>query len=569
MIMKKIFSIIMMALVGATMLFSQVVLTRGGKVLYDVALEDVDSITFVTDANGEQTESMSPNAQKDKLAEIAEDFMEMFNPKDQRDLIELADYLVYKYEEYDWEPAYEHYEDELPFLRQLARGIRTLVEENVTHNLAMEIYKFPRFTGVFEANDNEETWEYVGESDNIVLRFKNEEGETCEAVLTGKGEEISVEFEYETDSVATKTWIESPGYEDHLLVYVEEYVNGNYGNRITFYDKNGNWLSQEYYAEGAVVPAHYEYQWVVTNGYYHNEYYMQPNTAVLPSTITFSLKESEKEHIALEMNFDIKKSSHFNYDMNLKIANLTFVNRVSGNSKEAKVNVDIKCGDKSLLSAKVVAPAVLLIDKTDKEDYWDWFLKYVDAFYGDEDDINTEGLVQTGFVTAEVDLINQLQIKASSKDVVNFYRGLDKIDNYYDGKDGEPEHYWEEYYYLYDYNKAVADWYNSNMQVGLYYNTPVKQAELQMDLELDEWTHSYGGYYDENGEYVEEEYVVIKDYNRILVLYFPQNGTTYEFEDYFTEVAFSSVLDMAEDLVNSYIKLAKYNDIEPIDFDEW
>ena len=75
----------------------------------------------------------------------------MFKPKDQRDLIELADYLVYKYEDYDWEPAYEHYEDELPFLRQLARGIRTLVEENVTHNLAMEIYKFPRFTGVFSS----------------------------------------------------------------------------------------------------------------------------------------------------------------------------------------------------------------------------------------------------------------------------------------------------------------------------------------------------------------------------------------------------------------------------------
>ena len=107
------------------------------------------------------------------------------------------------------------------------------------------------------------------------------------------------------------------------------------------------------------------------------------------------------------------------------------------------------------------------------------------------------------------------------------------------------------------------------MQVGLYYNTPVKQAELQMDLELDEWTDSYGGYYDENGEYVEEEYVVIKDYDQILVLYFPQNGTTYEFEDYFTEVAFSSVIDLAEDLINSYIKLAKYNEIEPIDFDEW
>ena len=553
-----------MALVSATMLFSQVVLTRGGKVLYDVALEDVDSITFVTDANGEQFEPMSPTEQKDKLVEIAENFMDMFKPKDQRNLVELVDYLVYKYGEYDWEPAYEHYEDELPFLRQLARGIRTLVEENVTHNLAMEIYKFPRFTGVFEANDDEETWEYVGESNNIVLRFKNEDGETCEAVLTGSGEEISVEFEYESDSVATKTWIESPGYDEYLLVYVEEGINYDYGRYITFYDEKGNWVSDEYYEEGSVIPAHYEYQWVVTNGYYRNEYYMQPNTAILPSTITFSLKEGANEHIALEMNFDIEKSKHVNYAMNLKIANLSFANTTSVNSKEAKVNVDIKCGDKSLLSAKVVAPAVVLLDKEDKEEYEDWFWKYSEAFYDDDEDVNTEGLVQTGFVTAEVDLINQLQVKASSKDIAKFYRGLDKIDSYYDEKDGDPENYWENYRYQYDYNKAYADWYNTNMQVGLYYNTPVKQAELQMDLELDEWTDSYW-----DNETEEYEYVTIKDYDQILVLYFPQNGTTYEFEDYFTEVAFGSVIDLAEDLINSYIKLAKYNEIEPIDFDEW
>lgn len=564
--MKKIFSIIMMALVGATMLFSQVVLTRGGKVIYDAALEDVDSITFVTDENGEAMETLSPNEQKDKLVGIAEEMIEMFKPKDQRDLIELADYLVYKYEDYDWEPAYEHYEDELPFLRQFARGVRQLAEGDVTHNLAMEIYKFPRFTGIFEANDDDEVWEYVGKSENIVLRFENEDGEKCEAVLTGKGEEIEVEFEYETDSVAKKTWVESPGYSDYVLVYVDEYVNRNYGRGIEFYDENGHYLSYNYYEQGDVVPAHYEYQWQVTNGYYRYEYYMQPNTAVLPSTITFSLKEADVEHIALEMNFDIEKSKHVNYAMNLKIANILYTNSVSVNSTEAKVNVDIKCGDKSLLSVSASAPAVLLLDKTNKEEYEEWFEKYGNALW--EDDEVAERL-ETGFITAEVDLINQLQIKASSKDVVKFYRGLDKIDSYYDEKDGEPEHYWEEYYYQYDYNKAVADWYNTNMQVGLYYNTSVRQAELQMDLELDEWTEHYGGYYDENGEYVEEEEVEIKDYDQILVLYFPQNGTTYEFEDYFTEVAFGSVIDLAEDLVNSYIKLAKYNEIEPIDFDEW
>ena len=50
--------------------------------------------------------------------------------------------------------------------------------------------------------------------------------------------------------MATKTWIESPGYTDCILVYVEESINYDYGRYITFYDENGHWISDEYYEEG-------------------------------------------------------------------------------------------------------------------------------------------------------------------------------------------------------------------------------------------------------------------------------------------------------------------------------
>lgn len=555
--MKKILSIVVLAMFS-TMLFSQVVLSRGGRVLYDAALEDVDSITFVTGADGEMLEPMSPSVQKEKLIEIGEEFIEKFRPKDQRDLIELADYLVYKYESYDWEPAYEHYKEDLPFLRQLVRGISTVANGDVSHNLAMEVYKFPRFTGVFAANDSEETWEYVGKADNIVLRFKNKKGEDCEAVLTGVGETIEVEFEYETDSVAGQEWTEELWY-NYGLVYVEEQMNYDYGRYVYFYDENGNCLGENYYETWETIPAHYEYQGQYTH--YRDVYYRQPNKAVVPSKITFALKEGTTEHIALEMNIDVKKSSHVNYDFNLRIANLSFMNETSVDGLSASVNFEMKYGTETLLSARAVAPSILLIDKSSEEDYEDWLWKYSEAFYEDDEDVNTEGLVKTGFVFADVDIMNQLQIRASSKEVANLYRGLDKIDSYYDSKDGEPEHYWDRYYYQYDYNKAVADWYNTNAQVGLYYNSSVMQAELQMDLELDEWTTSEWN--DETGVYEE---VIIKDYDQTLVLYFPENGTTYEFEDYFTEVAFGSLFDLAEELVNNYIKLLEYNDIEPIEF---
>ena len=118
--MKKIFLFMAMALSSVT-LFSQIVLTRGGRVLYDIALEDADSITFVTNEQGELLETLSPMEQQEKLNSVATDFVNLFKPKEQRNLIELLTYLADKYEDYDFGPMYEHYEENLPFLRQLAR----------------------------------------------------------------------------------------------------------------------------------------------------------------------------------------------------------------------------------------------------------------------------------------------------------------------------------------------------------------------------------------------------------------------------------------------------------------
>ena len=551
-----------MALFSA-MLFSQVVLTRGGRVLYDVALEDVDSITFVTDVQGEPLETMSPIEQKDKMLSVATEFIEMFKPKDHRDLIELISYFVDKYGSYDWDSVYGHYEEEFPLLRQLARGIRTLIEEDVTYNLALEVYDFPRFTGIFEADDEKHTWQYLGESENIELRFKNVEGELCSITLIGKGEAVEFEFEYETDSIVSKVWVEEEGYVDYVLVYANERINYSYPINIIHYDEKGNYLFDKRYATGEVIPAHYEYQWKITNGYYDYVYYMQPNKVVLPSNISFSLKEAGVEHIELDMNIDIEKSSYAKYDMNLRLANITFVNNISVSDKDAFVNIDVKIDDKSLISAKASLPAVVLMGKATEDELWAWLDEY-DASI-DETPFDR---IKTGFVTAEVDIVNQMQIKASSKDIMKFYHELYKLDDLYSEKLGES------YSIEYDYIKAFADCYNKNMQVGVYYNTPVQQAELQMDvvvIGVRTYEESEEAATDESAMGVTDVMSKVrkeKVYDSQLVLYFPQNGTTYQFEDYFTQVAFGSLADMIENLVDNYMKLAEYNKIEPIGLTE-
>lgn len=560
--MKKIFSLIVMALFSA-MLFSQVVLTRGGRVLYDVALEDVDSITFVTDVQGEPLETMSPIEQKDKMLSVATEFIEMFKPKDHRDLIELISYFVDKYGSYDWDSVYGHYEEEFPLLRQLARGIRTLIEEDVTYNLALEVYDFPRFTGIFEADDEKHTWQYLGESENIELRFKNVEGELCSITLIGKGEAVEFEFEYETDSIVNKVWVEEEGYVDYVLVYANERINYSYPINIIHYDEKGNYLFDKRYATGEVIPAHYEYRWKITNGYYDYVYYMQPNKVVLPSNISFSLKEAGVEHIELDMNIDIEKSSYAKYDMNLRLANITFVNNISVSDKDAFVNIDVKIDDKSLISAKASLPAVVLMGKATEDELWAWLDEY-DASI-DETPFDR---IKTGFVTAEVDIVNQMQIKASSKDIMKFYHELYKLDDLYSEKLGES------YSIEYDYIKAFANCYNKNLQIGVYYNTPVQQAELQMDvvvIGVRTYEESEEAATDESAMGVTDVMSKVrkeKVYDSQLVLYFPQNGTTYQFEDYFTQVAFGSLADMIENLVDNYMKLAEYNKIEPIGLTE-
>ena len=536
--MKKIFLFMVMALSSVT-LFSQIVLTRGGRVLYDIALEDADSITFVTNEQGELLETLSPMEQQAKLNSVATDFLNMFKPKEQRDLIELLTYLADKYEDYDFGPIYEHYEKNLPFLRQLARGVRKVVDENLTHNLAMEVYDFPRFTGIFEANDEKRTWEYLGESDDIELRFKNRNGDLCEAVLSASGEEIEMEIETPTDSVVSQKWVEYPGYEDLQLVYVPARMNDDYTVFVVFYDENGIWYSSQYYGPYEEIPAHYEYQWFLTNGYYEYEYYMQLNKVLLPSNIKFSLKEADKEHVALTMNFDIEQKKYAKCDMDLRVANFSVINNVSVSSSDAHAIVVAKVSDKPLLSVKVSLPSFVLIGKSDEETVRKWF----------EDNKEKGELIEqfrTEFVFAEVDVINQLQLKASSPDLLGYYRGVNKLDSYYMEKEGETDLL--SYTYTYDYNQAKADWWNKKLQVGLFYNTPVQQAELQVDLDFEE----RAVYVYDNG--IEDE-IYIKLYESNYVVYFPYNGTVYSLDDYFSMSAFESLFCVTGDLLRNYLKL--------------
>ena len=74
---------------------------------------------------------------------------------------------------------------------------------------------------------------------------------------------------------------------------------------------------------------------------------------------------------------------------------------------------------------------------------------------------------------------------------------------------------------------------NERQTNGIYYNSDTKQAELRAQTTYDGY-----GYYPE------------------MVLYFPQDGTTYAVDLYFDRAPFTDLQYTVEDLVNAYIRLS-------------
>lgn len=425
--------------------------------------------------NAEKNE-LTADEQKTKLVDVATQFVEVFNAEDQKEAVEALDWIVYYYfvgeNYYSWDEVGSYYEDVLNIVSATASNARRLSGGQFTANLAAEIYEFPDFTGIFEANDKTMSWEYVGPSENITLRCTDKDGNPAEVVLTASGEEVEFEYEY---------WD---------------------------YDS--------------------------TTG----EDFRHPFTAVLPSKISLSLKINGNEYVKYDMDFDVEKSSHIKLNTNVKITDILYDLAVSVEKNSVSVSTNLKYGDKTLLAVTASAPSCVLMDKGDNIDWDKWFELYGDAFeYG-------TGEIEFGNLIAEANILSQIQIKAESQDPSALYRSMNDLDEEYENR------YGYDYYDMRDYNLEVSDLVNKNVSVSVYYSSDVKQAEIRTEVFEDDYYSSY-----------EDSYYYVGP-----VVYFPKDETSYAFDEYFTERAFGSVIELTETLVNQYIGLLRYNDIEPVEF---
>lgn len=426
---------------------------------------------FGETSNPEKKE-LTAQEQKQKLQTVAEELIGVFNTNDQKDVIALADYLVYKYEEYDWDDVYDFYANKFDYVQVAVEGVKALSRGEVSANVSSKVYRFSNFTGVFKANDKTRSWEYEGDSENIVLLFENEDGVECRAELKATGVEYT--FDYEDD-----------------------------------YDEDYNF------------------------------------TVEVPSEISFSLTEGDVEHISYTTTLDIEVSSSVKQTTTVRFTNITVLTEATATKNNVNGSVLVKYGDRTIFEGSASAPNCKLKDKTDAQEWEDWFEMYGEALW------NEDATVKYGNLVGYANILEQVQVKVAVSDISSYNEASDNLYEKYENYD-EADCYHEEFHNTYEYNKEYSDLLNSYFTCVLYYSSNVEQARIRFEPYL--WND-----YCWDGDHAADMY----DWGS--VIYFPKDDTSYFFDDYFTEKAFSGVIDLTEELANKYLLLFDYIDMGRID----
>lgn len=518
--------------------------------------------------NGQQVENtlLSPEQSKERLMYVANLVTGKFNTADQKAAIQLADGLYDKYQNYNMDAfadQYEHRYDALFAMQKYAKAVMT-GEAAPTSMDQTYVFGFDGESAIFEANERTHAWEYKGKaSDNsLILRCTDANGTQCEAKMWGEGATHRFEYTWEKTH-----WVTPKIYTDGSSI-TEVYGGGYYnGEWHTFYmDDRGNWYYYDWYNDRTVYVSmsdiehiygydsyydYYEYdmekqQWFRYD--YANEYEVSDGmrTAIvdLPEKIFFTLKQGNNEIIRVEFRQEMQKNDHAYFSINARVANLSWTADAKINSTNGSGAYAFKYGNETLLSVAVQLPSYKLIDKADSQSYEEWLEQYEDRY--------DELLRQIGSADAIVDIYGWIQLKANIDNFSYLYRDIKKLD------DGG--------YYTRSREDAqkLVESINAHVKTGMYYGSDIQQASVIAQLARDTY---YGGYWDEvRDTWVDQEY---EEYFAEGVLYFPEDGTTYAFDQYFNRKPFTDLQYTLEDLANKYIRLSQYlyDEVGEVSFD--
>lgn len=259
-------------------------------------------------------------------------------------------------------------------------------------------------------------------------------------------------------------------------------------------------------------------------------------TVTMPKSFTLTLKEGSYTHINLTAKLDIVLNDHVNIEMNAQVANITW--KMSSNVLYTKANgnFSLAYGGTEMVNATFNVPSFRVnpYNGGDLEEY------------GENIADNYEGIIQTvGKATGEVNIFQEVQVKANISNFGDLFNAYRNWENMYDYSTGD---YWfQNGRYTKDANQELAKIFDKYCTGNLHYNSDIIQAQLKLETTINQTTVYEYDYYYGYGQYREYNYFDI-----VPVIYFPKDGSSYEFGNYFTEEAFSPIIDMAERIMDIY-----------------
>ena len=297
---------------------------------------------------------------------------------------------------------------------------------------------------------------------------------------------------------------------------------------IRFKDAKGVQCEIKVWGEGKETP--YDAYWDEMNySSYYDEAtgrYVENTTpryrhhigAVLPEKIHFVFKQGTKVVSSMDMQQDLQMNDHANMSFNVMFADLRWSADANITMTHASAAFAFTYQDKPIFSAMCNAPVYELLGKKDTQSWEDFAEMYVNQY--------DYLLKQIGEADGMFDLLGEVQIKAKLDHFGYAYRDWIK---------------WEDTERTSGYNSREAvnqfcSIFNDNSVNGIYYNSDVKQAEIRVQPKYDE---AYNEWSPEG------------------VLYFPQDHTTYAFEEYFNRKPFTNFVQMAQDVANKFIQLSE------------
>lgn len=432
-------------------------------------------------------EQLSADEQKNFLVDVGEELINTFNPADQKEAVELADDLYYKYKSYDWDAIYEEFEDEYEdiysseFESFFGLPKRMIEAVNGKQQATMQdleiLLTLSKFGRLIEFDEQKKSVKITKTDDaSIIARFTDSDGTKCEFKVWGEGKEIEGSYTYED--------------------YYWDYQ----------YDEWGNWIGEEKISQGK-----------------------RTIRVKVPTTIKMYLKHGSKELISMTFKWDSNLQDYVNTSLKLQVINLVFAEETKVSTTEASAVFSFSYGDKGLIAAAVSLPKYELIDweggkDITEEEGENWLEEYDDKY---------EALLGTvGKGEVKLDLLGKVQLKGGVTD------GAALIDAYYN---------WGDKYHSDKQSKyqELCDLLNKYLYLSVYYNnTKTEQAK-----------------------FLTQVYEDVYGYDIEPIMYFPQEETSIAVMTYFNSSKFLGLIDLVEDLANSYIDLDKHNLIFGEDFE--